>query len=98
MNIGFIGIGNMGVHMARHVLEAGFALYVNDLTIEAARPLLERGAQWADTPAKITEQCRVVLSCLPREDVAELIAAGFCAKGGVPTLAYDGRLVCSRQE
>ena len=40
----------------------------------------------------------VVLSCLPREDVAELIAAGFCAKGGVPTLAYDGRLVCSRQE
>jgi len=31
MNIGFIGIGNMGVHMARYILEAGYQLYVSDL-------------------------------------------------------------------
>lgn len=76
MNIGFIGIGNMGRHMARHVLDAGFTLYVNDLTEQAAQPLLEKGAKWADTPARMTEQCRVVLSCLPGPPDVEKIVYG----------------------
>ena len=29
--IGFVGIGNMGRHMARHLLEAGFNLTVMDV-------------------------------------------------------------------
>ena len=42
---------------------------------------------------------KVVLSCVPKEDVNELVLAGFCtAKGGVPSLAYDGRLLCTRQQ
>jgi 3-hydroxyisobutyrate dehydrogenase-like beta-hydroxyacid dehydrogenase len=65
MNVGFIGVGRMGRHMARHVLEAGFALYVNDVKKEAAVPLLEKGAKWEDTPKRIAELCPVVLSSLP---------------------------------
>ena len=34
MNIGFIGVGKMGVHMARHILDAGYSLYVNDMNKE----------------------------------------------------------------
>jgi len=65
MNIGFIGIGQMGRHMSQHVLDAGFNLIVHDLSIEAAQPLLEKGARWMDTPKCVAESCRVVLSCLP---------------------------------
>ena len=73
MNVGFIGIGKMGVHMSRHVLEAGFTLYVNDLIREAARPLLEKGATWVDTPKEMAGLCPVVLSCLPTPSDVEKI-------------------------
>jgi 2-hydroxymethylglutarate dehydrogenase len=65
MDIGFIGIGQMGKHMARHIMEAGFSLTVHDIIKEAARPLLEKGARWADTPAAIARTCQVVISSLP---------------------------------
>ena len=65
MNIGFIGIGQMGRRMSQHVLEAGYNLIVHDLSKEAAQPLLEKGARWMDTPKGVAESCRVVLSCLP---------------------------------
>ena len=46
MDIGFIGIGKMGRHMAGHILEAGYGLAVNDINKEAATPLLEKGASY----------------------------------------------------
>ena len=76
MNIGFIGVGKMGGHMARHVLEAGYTLYVNDLNKEAAQPLLEKGAKWEDTPKRIAELCPVVLSCLPAPPDVETVVYG----------------------
>ena len=48
MNIGWIGVGNIGLPMARHVLQAGHDLTINDLNRDAAEPLLEIGAKWAD--------------------------------------------------
>ncbi|MFC1990579.1 NAD(P)-dependent oxidoreductase [Chloroflexota bacterium] len=65
MNIGFIGVGKMGLPMARHVLEAGFNLTVHDLRQEAASPLLEKGAKWVNNPKQVASSCEVVLSCLP---------------------------------
>lgn len=76
MKIGFIGVGKMGVHMARHVLEAGYTLYINDLRKEAAEPLLEKGAVWEDTPKRVAELCPVVLSCLPGPPDVEKVVYG----------------------
>jgi 3-hydroxyisobutyrate dehydrogenase-like beta-hydroxyacid dehydrogenase len=76
MNIGFIGVGKMGVHMAGNVLEAGYTLYVNDLKKEAAEPLLEKGAKWEHTPKRIAELCPVVLSCLPAPPDVEKVVYG----------------------
>src|SRR5206468_12850166 len=53
MDIGFIGVGNMGAGMANNLLKAGYTLMVNDIRRDAAGPLLERGAQWAETPHQI---------------------------------------------
>ena len=76
MNIGFIGLGNMGGGMAANVLRAGHELTVHDLRREAATPLLEDGASWADTPAELAAACDIVLTSLPGPREVEAIALG----------------------
>lgn len=48
--IGWIGTGVMGAAMCGHLLDAGHRLTVHTRTEAKARPLLERGAAWADSP------------------------------------------------
>ena len=52
MDIGFIGVGNMGAGMANNLLKAGHTLTIHELVRERATPLLEQGAKWADSPAR----------------------------------------------
>ncbi len=80
MNIGFIGLGNMGGGMAANVLRAGHALTVHDLRRDAATPLLESGAAWADTPAELAVASDIVLTSLPGPREVEAIALG---EGGI---------------
>ena len=65
MNIGFIGTGNMGKPMARHLLEAGHDLTVYDVVKNAAQDLLDKGAKWVGMPRAIAESCPVVITMLP---------------------------------
>lgn len=65
MDVGFIGLGNMGSNMARSFLQAGHRLVVHDTRREAASPLLAEGAAWAGTPEEVARQCRVVFTSLP---------------------------------
>jgi len=76
MKIGFIGIGQMGKHMSRNILAAGYDLVVNDVQKEAAALILEKGAGWADTPQSLTESCRVIISCLPSPQIVEQVVYG----------------------
>jgi 2-hydroxymethylglutarate dehydrogenase len=76
MEVGFIGLGQMGKHMSRHVLEAGFNLFVNDLNPEAVALLVQKGAKSAKTPKELTESCRVIISCLPTPKSIEDIVYG----------------------
>lgn len=80
MKIGFIGLGTMGGGMAANVLKAGYELVVHDIRREAATPLLENGASWADTPAELAAECDVVLTSLPGPREVEAVALG---EGGV---------------
>ena len=63
--IGFIGLGNMGVPMAGRLMEGGCALVVNDIRQDAARPLLARGATWAASPAEVAAAAQTVITILP---------------------------------
>ncbi len=76
MKIGFIGIGQMGRHMSRHILEAGYDLTVYDAIKEAAAPLLEKGAKWANTPREMAEACDVIFSSLPTPPIIEEVVYG----------------------
>jgi 2-hydroxymethylglutarate dehydrogenase len=76
MDIGFIGIGQMGRHMAARIIDAGYGLTVHDLKREAAEPLLARGAGWAAAPGDVARACRVVITSLPAPGDVEQVVYG----------------------
>jgi 3-hydroxyisobutyrate dehydrogenase-like beta-hydroxyacid dehydrogenase len=76
MNIGFIGLGTMGRHMASHLIKAGHALTVHDVRREAAAPHLQAGARWADTPRAVATASEVVFTSLPGPPEVEAVALG----------------------
>lgn len=65
MKIGFIGLGNVGGKLAGSLLRNGFELTVRDLDSTLAKPLLDGGAYWADSPAQMAASCDLVITCLP---------------------------------
>ena len=62
--VGFLGLGNMGAPMATNLLKAGFSVVVWNRTESKARPLLEKGAVWAETPQQVAEKSDVVITML----------------------------------
>ena len=65
MNIGFIGLGNVGAKLAGSLLRNGFSLMVLDLDQGVAQQLMDRGARWAQTPRDMAAECDLVITCLP---------------------------------
>jgi len=80
MEIGFIGLGNMGQPMARRLIEAGHKLIVYDTRNDAVAPLVALGAQLASSPADVADRAETVMASLPSLEISEKVALG---EGGV---------------
>jgi 3-hydroxyisobutyrate dehydrogenase-like beta-hydroxyacid dehydrogenase len=80
MDIGFIGLGNMGQPMARRLIEAGHKLIVYDTRNDAVAPLVALGAQLASSPADVADRVETVMASLPSLQISEKVAIG---EGGV---------------
>jgi 3-hydroxyisobutyrate dehydrogenase-like beta-hydroxyacid dehydrogenase len=76
MDIGFIGLGNMGAHMARRLVEAGHNVIVYDIRQEAIGNLAARGAVAARSPAEVADAAETVMASLPTPDVVLAVATG----------------------
>jgi 2-hydroxymethylglutarate dehydrogenase len=76
MDIGFVGIGQMGGRMVRNLLKAGYNMTVHDLNKDAVRIFLDQGAKWADTPKAVAESCPVVITMLPGPPEVEQVVYG----------------------
>jgi 3-hydroxyisobutyrate dehydrogenase len=64
MQVGFVGLGTMGMPMARRVLGAGIALRVWNRTPERSASLLAEGAEVATSIDELFSACDVVLVML----------------------------------
>ena len=64
MKIGFLGLGNMGVPMALHLIAAGHELSVWNRTEGRTEPLLREGAIQAGTPAEAELGADAVITML----------------------------------
>ena len=65
MQVGFVGLGNVGAKLAGSLLGHGHRLRIRDLDREAATELLAAGAIWADSGRELAEASEVVITCLP---------------------------------
>ncbi len=76
MDIGFIGLGNMGAHMARRLIEAGHRVVVYDTRQEAIGNLAAHGAIAARSPAEVADAAETVMASLPTPDIVLAVATG----------------------
>ena len=87
---GFIGIGLMGHHMARHLLEAGHPLTIWNRSKEKAANLLTAGAKWADSPKIVAESSDIVITMVTDSSASELVA---CGPEGILEGAHEGMIL-----
>ncbi len=75
MNVGFIGLGQMGAGMAANLLAAGHQVTVYNRTPQKAAPLVAQGAQAA---ASVAAACRgdAVFTMLADDPAVEAVAFG----------------------
>src|SRR5687767_14192891 len=88
--IGFIGMGIMGLPMAGHLLAAGRSLVLHSRTKSKADDLLQRGATWADSPMAVALRSDVVFICVTDTPDVENVVLG---KDGIIHGARDGLVV-----
>lgn len=73
MNIGFIGLGNMGSGMVKNLLSKKFDVVGFDIDSNKQTELERLGLQQANNMADITRCCEVVILCLPNPDASRSI-------------------------
>src|SRR5262249_47046364 len=81
MDIGFIGLGNMGFPMVRRLIEAGHTVIALDLRKDVMDRAVALGAKAAASPKEVGDRAETVMASLPTPDV--VLAGGGRAGGGV---------------
>ncbi|PYU33275.1 MAG: 6-phosphogluconate dehydrogenase [Acidobacteria bacterium] len=76
MNLAFIGLGKMGMGMARNLLRAGHNLVVYNRSREKAAALAGDGARAADSPADASRDAEVVMTMVADDHAVEEVVFG----------------------
>ncbi|WP_020059379.1 NAD(P)-dependent oxidoreductase [Bacillus sp. 123MFChir2] len=88
-SVGFVGTGVMGKSMVRHLLKAGYTVYVYNRTKEKTADLIEEGAHWCDSPKEIAKTADVVMTMVGYPyDVEEV----YFGENGILTHAKQGTI------
>ena len=84
MEIGFIGLGDMGQGIVPRLLAAGHGVTGWNRTASKAEPLTELGMVWADTPAGVARASELVFSIVT--DAAAVLTVALGGDGVVAGL------------
>jgi 3-hydroxyisobutyrate dehydrogenase len=76
MHVGFIGLGRMGQGMAGNLVRSGVQLVVFDTNAEAAKPLIDSGAEWSPSVGELARRSRVIFTSLPGPMQVEEVILG----------------------
>lgn len=88
--VGFIGLGIMGLGMARNLLKAGFSVCVWNRTSSKAEGLKSEGATVGASPADVAAQSDIIITCVSDTPDVEQVILG---EGGVIEGVESGALV-----
>ena len=76
MKLGFVGLGSMGMPIARNLLAAGFAVRAYNRTPDRAAPLAALGAALASNPADTVEPDGVVITMVADDAALKEVTTG----------------------
>lgn len=76
MNLAFLGLGKMGIGMARNLLRAGHNVAVYNRSREKAEALAADGARVADSPAGACREAEIVMTMLADDAALEQVVFG----------------------
>jgi 3-hydroxyisobutyrate dehydrogenase-like beta-hydroxyacid dehydrogenase len=81
--IGFAGLGRMGLPMCAALVSAGYRVTATDKRPEAEEAAVVCGATWRDTPAQAAAAADVLITMLPgpREVHAAMLGEAGALKG-----------------
>jgi 3-hydroxyisobutyrate dehydrogenase-like beta-hydroxyacid dehydrogenase len=88
MQVGFIGLGDMGEKMVPRLLAAGHSVTGWNRTRAKAEPLIASGMAWADSPRAVAEKSEFVFSIVTDGAAVKAIALG--PDGVISGLSRDG--------
>lgn len=88
--VGFIGLGNMGNHMARNLISKGHKLVVCDVSQVATDGLKAAGADVASCPAEVAAGAKRIVTMLPETQHVEAVYTG---EKGIFSQLQDGSLL-----
>jgi 3-hydroxyisobutyrate dehydrogenase len=89
-SVAYIGTGVMGLPMAGHLLAGGHRVTVHNRTEAKARPLIEQGATWAESPAAAARAAEVVFLNVPDSPDVRAVCLGA---GGIVETVREGTVV-----
>jgi 3-hydroxyisobutyrate dehydrogenase len=90
MKVGLIGIGNMGRHYARNLINAGFELHVYSRTSKSLERATSIGAVACKSPKDLASKVKLTLLALPGPKEVEEVTIG---DNGIIEGAIKGSLV-----
>ena len=93
ISVGVIGLGSMGLGVARTLLRKGFTVHACDARPDVVRSFAREGGIGANTPAALGEHVKIVLILVVNADQTEEVLFG--ADGAVSTLAQGSVVMCS---
>lgn len=88
--IGFVGVGNMGSLMAKHLIDKGHKVSVFDLNKSAVNELVKNGAKQATSLAELGESCKRVFTMLP---TPEIVTSAYTSTDGLLSRATSSTVL-----
>src|ERR1700756_1965017 len=92
-NVGVIGLGAMGLGVARSLLRAGFRVHACDLRSQVMQAFAAEGGGGCASPAQLGAQCDVIVTLVV--NAAQTEAVLFGAQGAVAEMKKGSVVIAS---
>lgn len=90
MKVGVIGIGIMGLPMAKNLVDSGCEVYVYDVSNEALMKAEKFGAK-PSTYKELADNCKYIILSLPNYKITEMT---FDENDGIYSFLQEGTIIC----
>ena len=87
--IGFIGLGNMGSHMVKHLLKANYEVKGYDINNEFVEKLLSEGLKKATDLNDLSKNTDIIITMLPNGEIVEEVLDSIINNLNPGTLITD---------